>query len=200
MMKKLLALCLILIALPVFAEFNVKTDNEYDLHCHQGFASYLNASTGVPFVVCWDITKDEVKAQNLVRKGSFKKCGNSLSSSYKGTRWQGRDRGHMCPCDDRNYNAELQKETFLMCNMVPQTPSMNRKTWFALERQTRKIAAEYGYVEVASGPIFERYGDIETCFKVLRYDGKVVCWICYDTFYRDSTLEEIEALTGLKLY
>ena len=203
-MKKLIAFAALLVVAAsfCFADFKVKISDELDcvVHNHEVFTSYLSTKNGIPYVVTWTVTNAEVLAENVKRKDAFKKCGCSLDKSYKGTRWQGRDRGHMCPCDDKNDSEEKQKTTFLMCNMVPQTPQMNRKTWLALEKKTRELAKHYHKVEVASGPIYEVNGDIISCFKVVRYFGKTRCWICFDTFSRDSSLEEIERLTGIKIY
>jgi endonuclease G len=44
------------------------------------------------------------------------------------------DRGHMCPAADRSCSKEDMDATFLMSNMVPQSPNLNRGPWEKLER------------------------------------------------------------------
>lgn len=53
----------------------------------------------------------------------------------------GYDRGHMCPAADRSASAELLRSTFIMTNVCPQTPALNRGAWKRLEDGCRKIAA-----------------------------------------------------------
>ena len=59
------------------------------------------------------------------------------SSDYSGS---GYDRGHMVPAADRFANLELLQETFLMTNIVPQSPSLNQYPWEKLESYARSQA------------------------------------------------------------
>lgn len=53
----------------------------------------------------------------------------------------GYDRGHMCPAADRSASTELLRSTFIMTNVCPQTPALNRGLWKRLEEGCRRIAA-----------------------------------------------------------
>jgi endonuclease G len=70
----------------------------------------------------------------------------------------GYDRGHMAPNYGiaTRYGREAQLETFLMSNVIPQTPSVNRNIWKDLEH---RVAVQYGRyfaeVWVVTGPIFD---------------------------------------------
>lgn len=66
----------------------------------------------------------------------------------------GYDRGHMCPAADRSATLEGMRETFVMSNIAPQVPRLNRGEWQATERYCRKLAAEYDSVHVLAMPIF----------------------------------------------
>jgi endonuclease G len=50
----------------------------------------------------------------------------------------GYDKGHMAPAGDASTDAEMY-DTFLMTNMTPQVPSLNRESWRVLEENTRKL-------------------------------------------------------------
>lgn len=69
----------------------------------------------------------------------------------------GFDRGHMAPNYGiaTRYGAAAQKETFLMSNIVPQTPYVNQHLWKDLEM---RIAKRYGCycseVWIVTGPVF----------------------------------------------
>lgn len=71
----------------------------------------------------------------------------------------GYDRGHMAPnyaialC----YGREAQFETFLMSNIVPQLPQLNRGPWKNLEhRQAQRMAQRLGEIWVLVGPIYSK--------------------------------------------
>ena len=74
----------------------------------------------------------------------------------------GYDRGHMAPNYGiaTRYGEQAQVETFLMSNIVPQKPALNRYVWKELEM---KVAKDYANrleeVWVICGPVFD--GDIE---------------------------------------
>jgi endonuclease G len=71
----------------------------------------------------------------------------------------GFDRGHMAPNYSiaTRYGATAQKETFLMSNIIPQTPRVNQRVWESLEH---KVATQYGRyfseVWVITGPVFKK--------------------------------------------
>lgn len=52
----------------------------------------------------------------------------------------GYDRGHMCPAGDRSARTDLMQSTFIMTNVAPQTPSLNRGTWMQMEEMCRSLA------------------------------------------------------------
>ena len=56
-------------------------------------------------------------------------------SQYSDT---GYDKGHMAPAGDAS-NATEMHETFLMTNMTPQKPTLNRESWRMLEEHTRTL-------------------------------------------------------------
>lgn len=76
------------------------------------------------------------------------------ASSSKYYLLQHYDRGHMCPSADRSFSASAQKETFLMSNIAPQAPSLNRGGWLQAEVFCRASAITFDSVKIACGPIF----------------------------------------------
>jgi endonuclease G len=70
----------------------------------------------------------------------------------------GYDRGHMAPNYGiaTRYGDEAQQETFLMSNVIPQTPSVNRGIWKDLEMLVAKRYGRYfSEVWVITGPVFQ---------------------------------------------
>lgn len=133
----------------------------------------------------------------------------------------GYDRGHMCPGGDCNWNDEGREETFLLSNMCPQNPNLNRGDWKEIEIACRKWAQTYGSVFIVCGPIFlksqehERIGPNkipvpEAFFKVIlcpdSISPKGIGFICRNTegnrkkdFYVNS-IRQVERVTGYKFF
>lgn len=91
----------------------------------------------------------------------------------------GYDRGHLAP----NYaigllfGEEAQLQTFLMSNILPQSPGLNRRIWRDLEaRIIRRYARRFEEIWVITGPVYDRdpprrlpSGVLipDACFKIL---------------------------------
>ncbi len=58
------------------------------------------------------------------------------SSDYAGS---GFDRGHLCPSADRTATNTDNAATFLLTNIIPQSPNLNRNTWESLESFCREL-------------------------------------------------------------
>ena len=66
----------------------------------------------------------------------------------------GYDRGHMCPAQDRSRDLLAMRSTFVMSNIAPQAPSLNRGAWKKTENFCRSAAILYDSVQVIALPIF----------------------------------------------
>lgn len=51
----------------------------------------------------------------------------------------GFDRGHLCPAADRSVNSKVMKSTFIMTNVCPQVPALNRGAWKRMEDNCRNL-------------------------------------------------------------
>jgi endonuclease G len=71
------------------------------------------------------------------------------TSDYAGS---GFDRGHMCPHSDRAANIEMSYSTFVMTNVIPQAPNVNRKAWAQFETYCRDLVKQHNHLYVISGP------------------------------------------------
>ena len=72
-------------------------------------------------------------------------------NDYKFT-YYGFDRGHLCPSADRTANSQNNSMTFLMTNMVPQSPDNNRIVWVALEKYERELVLAGKEAYIFAGP------------------------------------------------
>ncbi|MBD1549584.1 DNA/RNA non-specific endonuclease [Roseibium aggregatum] len=68
----------------------------------------------------------------------------------------GFDRGHLVPSADQDLVEIQNSETFLLSNMSPQHPDLNRRIWRELEDATRKLDARKDILEtyVLTAPVF----------------------------------------------
>ena len=93
---------------------------------------------------------------DLPRKNSFHADKRSLNAvkppEYSGTK---KDKGHLVPCDDATSDEQMF-ETFLMTNMTPQDPKLNRGPWKGLESHVRKeVQASGAPAIVVTGALYE---------------------------------------------
>ena len=54
----------------------------------------------------------------------------------------GYDRGHMVRSEERTATAEDNKSTFLLTNIMPQTPTLNQQTWLSLEFECERLCKD----------------------------------------------------------
>ena len=73
-------------------------------------------------------------------------------SDYTGS---GYDRGHLAPAANYKFSQKATDETFVMTNMCPQTPELNRRNWLALEDYVRDLVELHDTLVVLTGT----YGD-----------------------------------------
>jgi endonuclease G, mitochondrial len=66
----------------------------------------------------------------------------------------GYDRGHMAPAGDFKRTVAAMSATFLLSNMAPQHPNLNRGMWERLETQVRHLADAHGDIWVVTGPLY----------------------------------------------
>ena len=114
-----------------------------------------NDSNGTPNWVSWRVTRDDLG--EAPRKPTFDP-DNSLPPGFKVAvhkdySGSGFDRGHMCPHGDRAANEEMSFATFVMTNIIPQAPNVNRKAWAQLENYCRELVSrEHDRLYITAGP------------------------------------------------
>jgi endonuclease G len=127
-------------------------DNNYQLVNNYMIISY-NRSRAIPNWVAWRVTKADMS--DLQRVDSFRPDDRLPAgwvrikpSDYTGS---GYDRGHICPNADRDGSPEAMASTFVMTNMTPQTPDLNRGPWEKLEGYLRTLVTRGSDVYIYAG-------------------------------------------------
>lgn len=119
---------------PIYAD-NYLLVNKY-------FALSFNRKKGIANWAAWRLTNEdfgEADRQNDFRPDqrlpdNWKKItpGYYTKSGY--------NRGHIVPSADRTLTEDANSSTFVMTNMIPQTPDLNQGPWEKLERFSRSLA------------------------------------------------------------
>lgn len=124
---------------PSAATANPSTeDSEYLLVKPQYVLSY-QPLMGIARWVGWHVQSSDLGSAN--RQDDFRPDGD-LPRQFTMIRPadytnSGFDRGHLCPSGDRTATASGNSATFVMTNMIPQAPSLNRGVWSDLEEYCR---------------------------------------------------------------
>lgn len=125
----------------------------------------------------------------------------------------GYDRGHMVAAANADDPVEMS-DTFLMTNMTPQLPSVNRVAWKNLEERVRStpfkwvITGAYYGPTITCGPV-KCIGKRQVPVPIMLYkvsffaDGKTAVYIVDNVVPKSQvatmSLEELEAKLGYKL-
>lgn len=104
--------------------------------------SYNNI-TRQPNWVMWELLGEHVMKRKVGVWNEYRE-DLSLPEEYRSKlsdyAYSGYDRGHMCPGGDCNWSEDGRDETFLLSNMCPQNPNLNRGDWKEIEIACRKWA------------------------------------------------------------
>lgn len=133
---------------------NTSDPNNY-LLVNNYFALSYNRDKGIANWVAWRISRSELGNLPRPNPDPFrpderlpKSWNPVLPSDYTGS---GFDRGHLCPSADRGASIEGMSATFLMSNIIPQTPDLNRGPWERFEAYLRTLVRRGFDVYIVAG-------------------------------------------------
>ena len=192
---------------------------------HTGYTVSFNTQTNCPRWVAWQLTAARAAATRVARADDFRPdtllpTGHRAEpSDYRDTNY---DRGHMCPAADMKWDPQAMAACFLMSNICPQAPTLNRRWWEHLESACRRWAQNEGELYICCGPIYNdarrrKYIGTHTKVRVPNAFYKVVLSlrpghekaIGFLYYNRDSrqpmanaacTVDSVEAVTGLNFF
>jgi endonuclease G len=130
---------------PTGARADAATPDNFLMLKDQYALSY-NRARATPNWVSWELSADWLGETD--RSDDFRPDPALPAGWYRVTTADytnsGFDRGHVCPSADRTRNAADNSSTFLMTNMIPQAPQLNREPWARFEDYCRTLAKK-GY-------------------------------------------------------
>ncbi|MGB6296541.1 MAG: DNA/RNA non-specific endonuclease, partial [Rivularia sp. (in: cyanobacteria)] len=127
------------------------------------YALSYNRDKGIPNWVSWQLNKSWIG--NTDRSNDFRPDSELPDGWYqvrgKEYRGSGYDRGHVVPSGDRTNNPSDNSATFLMTNIIPQSPDNNRDYWRELEQYGRDLVEQGNELYIIAGGYGEngRIGD-----------------------------------------
>jgi endonuclease G len=204
---------LLLVGVPNISGASTASTTNY-LSVKKGYVMSYNGVEGRANWVGWTLKASDIgpvdRTNRFIQDESFPR-GFRIADE-RDYAHSGFDRGHLCNSEDRTSSEYLNEETFLMSNMFPQTPELNRGPFKFLEEYCRKLAVKRGqhlliYTggigskgRLASGVIVPAY-----CWKVVYTPEKIWCilfpnervlnknWQTYSV-----TLVMLEKMTGFR--
>jgi endonuclease G len=119
------------------------------------YALSYNNRKGTPNWVSWRVVQEDLGGAS--RAGLTFQPDDELPDGFKKVVTGeyvscGFDRGHMCPAGDRTRDRDYLQATFVMTNVVPQSPANNRKGWEQFESYCRSLVKEGKELYVVAGP------------------------------------------------
>jgi len=189
--------------------------------CREGYLSAYDSTAKIPKVVTYTLRPENVLGC-VVRSNGFDSdqsiANGPTPQDYTGT---GYDKGHLAPDGDMSYSKQVEYESFLMTNMTPQAPSLNRGIWKLLETSVRSwvLTTNQSFTIYAGGVYNSKDKKIGSGVVVPRVfykivinnqTGEVAAWAFpHDAPYGNlgtnlikfrTSVEIIERETGIKFY
>lgn len=130
---------------------------DHPIVCRHGYILEHDPVAKIPNWVAWTLTKEHA-ISCLPRDDAFA-ADQSLPadkrSDPKDYAGSGYDQGHLANNADMSYDPAVARESFLMSNMSPQLPQVNRGTWKSLETTERAMAYDTGHnITIYAGNIY----------------------------------------------
>jgi len=201
---------------PPFTDWGLPSLN-VDLLCKTGIAIGHDPDTKGPRWVIEQLTPAKIQG-DAQRKDNFRtdpdlaRGRRAELSDYAAS---GYDRGHMAAAANMAWSQTAMDESFLLSNILPQNPSLNRSAWARLEDDVRRWVIGRDTLWVITGPVFRGNRSIgagvrvpDALFKVLFDPKREEAFVLvvpnesvvrYNEQQHFVTLSELERQTGLKL-
>jgi len=127
------------------------------LLCREGYALGYNYSRKSADWVAYRLTPEIHDSANVDRQDDYR-TDEEVPVAYRTSNDDysdsGYDRGHLVSSASLDANVQMNSETFLLTNISPQDPGMNRAGWLGLENLERQWATEREEIFVYVGAVF----------------------------------------------
>lgn len=127
------------------------------LICRHAYITQNDQAAKLPIWVSYTLQPQNAlgciaRSNAFAPDASLSKGARAELSDYAGS---GYDIGHTAPDGDMSFDQQAEHESFLLSNMTPQLPGLNRGIWKLLETSVRGWAVQRGHALVVyAGPIY----------------------------------------------
>ena len=125
--------------------------------CRNAYLTANDTSARLPIWTAYTLTPEHAvgcvtRSDSFVADNSLLPGTRAELTDYRGS---GYDRGHLAPDADMSWRPDVEQESFILTNIVPQNASFNRGIWARLESNVRAWALTRGHnMTVYTGPIY----------------------------------------------
>lgn len=130
--------------------------------CRKAYLSGYDLYAKIPAWVAYQLTPDHSigcldRSNAFAADQSLPKEYRALPADYANS---GYDMGHVAPDGDMSWSVEVERQSFLLSNMTPQLPGLNRVSWKALEDAVRAWTYVRGdNLVIYDGPVYDIHKD-----------------------------------------
>lgn len=140
---------------PSDAVFDVSSETNYLMEKSQFTISYNNKKL-IPNWVGWHLGQQDLgeaeRSDKFIPDVTLPDGWYQVRKEDYQFNLYGFDRGHVCPSADKTASSEDNEATFLMTNMIPQSPNCNRIVWMHLEAYERELVEQGNELYIFAGP------------------------------------------------
>ena len=140
---------------PSDAVFDVSSESNYLMEKSQFTISYNNKKL-IPNWVGWHLGQQDLgeaeRSDKFIPDVTLPEGWYQVRKEDYQFNLYGFDRGHVCPSADKTASSEDNEATFLMTNMIPQSPNCNRIVWMHLEAYERELVEQGNELYIFAGP------------------------------------------------
>ncbi len=127
------------------------------------FVTVYNPNKNIAYYSAYVLRAENLRMPKIERRDLFHpdphlKPKGATAVRPEGYFKTGYDKGHLAPSADFIWDREANRDTFVMSNIVPQRPKLNRIAWSSLERAVRSWACKEDVIRVVTGPILSDDG------------------------------------------
>lgn len=136
--------------------FSRGQENDLDTLMMDSYSVVYSPALRIPVNVQWTLSVADMGSSH--REPSWRFQEDTRVARPRATHddytHSGFDRGHMVPAADRSSSISSMKQTFLMTNVCPQVPALNRGAWKSLENACRMVAMNGTPVKIVVDAVF----------------------------------------------
>jgi len=129
----------------------------------EGYAVGLDARLRIPAWVQYELTAEDLGGETPRGHFSVDETIPAVArAQLEDYRRSGFDKGHLAPVSDSKRSGFVMGDSYLLTNVAPQEPGLNRHAWVRLEQAVRIWTSQRSQLVVITGPVFPTSNETPT--------------------------------------